>query len=157
VTAGGITIRNAEVGDYSRCLPLLTLLYHGDIGTDFEKTFASLATDDDSIILLAQSRREVVGILIGSCQTDIDWEGRTARIGAVVVSGKHRRTGIGERLVNRFVKLAQRQGCKAVKSRVNMKNREAQRFHESLGFSRVDTYEYVLDLPCSILPPLGLE
>jgi hypothetical protein len=36
MTTGRITIRNAKDGDYSRCLPLLTLLYHGDIGTDFK-------------------------------------------------------------------------------------------------------------------------
>jgi GNAT superfamily N-acetyltransferase len=141
-----ITIRGAKVGDYSRCLPLLTSLYHGDIGKGFRKTFESFIIGDDSMVLLAQSRAGVVGILIGSCRMDIDWEGKTARIDAVVVSEKHRRAGIGEQLVNRFIKLAQRQGCKAVKSRVNRKNGEAQRFHESLGFSRADTYEYALDL-----------
>ena len=140
-----ITVRNAEVGDYSRCLPLLTLLYHGDIGTDFKKTFESFITGDNSMVLLAQSRRGVVGILIGSCQMDIDWEGKTARIDAIFVTEKHRRTGIGKQLVNRFINLAQRQRYKAVKSRVNRKNEEAQRFHESLGFARADTYEYVLD------------
>lgn len=141
-----ITIRSAKVSDYSRCLPLLTSLYHGDIGTDFRKTFESYIIGDDSLVLLAQSRAGIVGILIGSRRMDIDWEGKTAGIDAIVVSEKHRRTGIGEQLVNRFVKLAQRQGCKAVKSRVNRKNGEAQRFHESLGFLRADTYEYALDL-----------
>jgi GNAT superfamily N-acetyltransferase len=147
MTTDRIAIRNAEVGDYSRCLPLLTSLYHGDIGTDFKKTFESYAIEDDSMILLAQSRRGVVGILIGSCQVDIDWEGRTARIDAIVVSEKHRRSGIGKQLVSRFITLAQRQGCKAVKSRVNRKNIVAQRFHEGLGLARADTYEYALDLP----------
>ena len=145
MTTGRIAIRNAEVGDYSRCLPLLTLLYHGDIGTDFEKTFESFITGDNNIALLAQSRREVVGILIGTCQMDIDWEGKTARIDAIVVSEKHRRTGIGKQLVNRFITLAQKQGCKAAKSRVNRKNEEARKFHENLGFARADTYEYMLD------------
>jgi GNAT superfamily N-acetyltransferase len=147
VVAGRITVRKAEAGDYSRCLPLLTLLYHGDIGTDFKKTFESFITSDYSMVLLAQSSRGVVGILIGSCQMNIDWEGKTARIDAIIVSEKHRRTGIGKKLGNRFITLAQRQGCKAVKSRVNRKNEGAQRFHESLGFARADTYEYVLDFP----------
>lgn len=123
------------------------MLYHGDIGTGFRKTFVSYVRDDDCIVLLAQSRREVVGILIGSYQMDIDWEGRTARIDAIVVSEKHRRTGIGRQLVNRLIKLAQKRGCKAVKSRVNRKNGVAQGFHANLGFSRADTYEYVLGLP----------
>ena len=146
VTTGGITIRNAEVGDYSRCLPLLTLLYHGDIGRDFKKTFTSYVRDGDGMVLLAQTRREVVGILIGSCRIDIDWEGRTARIDAIVVDEGHRRKGIGGRLARNFIKSAQRKGCKAVKSRVNTKNEGAQGFHESLGFARADTYEYALDL-----------
>lgn len=146
MTAGRITIRRVEVGDYPRCLPLLTLLYHGDIGTYFKKTFVSYVRDDDGMVLLAQSRREVVGILVGSCQMDIDWEGRTARIEAIIVGEKHRRTGTGGQLAKEFIKLAQRRGCKAVKSRVNRKNGVAQRFHESLGFARADTYEYALDL-----------
>ena len=147
MATGRIRVRKAEIGDYSRCLPLLTLLYHGDIGTDFKKTFESFITGDNSMVLLAQSRRGVVGILIGSCQMDVDWEGKTARIDAIVVSEKHRRTGVGKQLVNRFIAVARRQRCKAVKSRVNRKNEEAQRFHESLGFARADTYEYVLDFP----------
>ena len=141
-----ITIRSAKVSDYSRCLPLLTSLYHGDIGADFRKTFESYIMGDDNMVLLARSREGIVGILIGSYRVDIDWEGKTAGIDAIVVSEKHRRTGIGEQLVNRFVNLAQREGCKAVKSRVNKKNGEAQRFHESLGFFRADAYEYTLDL-----------
>jgi ribosomal protein S18 acetylase RimI-like enzyme len=148
VAADRITIRNAEVGDYSRCLPLLTSLYRGDIGTDFKKTFVSFVAGDDGRVLLAQRRRRVVGILIGSFQMDMDWEGMTARIDAIVVSEKHRRAGIGRQLVDRFVALANRRGCKAVKSRVGRKNGRAQRFHESLGFSRARTYEYVFDLVC---------
>ncbi len=146
MTISRMTIRNAEVGDYSRCLPLFTLLYHGDIGTDFKKTFESYITGHDSMVLLAQTRSGVVGILVGSCQMDIDWEGRTARIDAIIVGEKHRRTGIGRQLAEEFIKLAQRRGCKAVKSRVNTKNEGAQGFHESLGFARADTYEYTLDL-----------
>jgi GNAT superfamily N-acetyltransferase len=146
VTTPRITIRDAKIGDYPRCLPLLDSLYHGDIGRDFKKTFVSFIRHDQGVVLLAQSRGEVFGILIGSCQMDIDWEGVTARIDAIVVSQKRRRTGIGGRLAKSFIKLAQKQGCKAVKSRVGRKNDDAQRFHKSMGFSRVDTYEYALDL-----------
>jgi hypothetical protein len=68
-------------------------LYHGDIGADFRKTFESYIMGNDSTVLLAQSREGIVGILIGSCRVDIDWEGKTAGIDAIVVSEKHRRTG----------------------------------------------------------------
>jgi len=76
---------------------------------------------------------------------DIDLEGRTARIDAIVVGEKHRRTGVGGQLAKELIELVRRRGCKAVKSRVNRKNGVAQRFHESLGFGRADTYEYALD------------
>jgi ribosomal protein S18 acetylase RimI-like enzyme len=144
---GKNVIRKASVDDYSLCLPLLTLLYHGDIGTDFKSTFESFVTSDSSMVLFAQSQGKVVGVLIGSYQMDIDWEGKTAKIDGIIVSKKHRRKGIGKQLTNRFIISAQKQGCKAVKSRVNTRNSEAQRFHESLGFERAATYEYILDLP----------
>ena len=145
MTISKTVIRNATVDDYSLCFPLLTSLYHGDIGKDFRKTFESCVTGDSSLVLLAQSQGDLVGILIGSYQMDIDWEGRTARIDAIIVNEKHRRTGIGKQLAHHFFTLAKGRECKAVKSRVNIKNRTAQEFHESLGFLRADTYEYNLE------------
>lgn len=147
MTTGKTIIRKAKIGDYSRCLPLLTSLYHGDIGADFKNAFESFATSDNSLVLLAQSNGQVVGVLIGSWQMDIDWEGKTARIDAIIVDEKHRITGIGKQLANYFVTEARGQRCKAVKSRVNRKNKGAQKFHEKLGFARANTYEYVLDFP----------
>lgn len=144
---GKTTIRNATIDDYSLCFPLLTSLYHEDIGTDFRKTFESYVTGDTTVVLLAQSRSELVGILIGSYQMDIDWEGKTARIDAIIVNEKQRRTGIGKQLAHHFFTWAKERRCKAVKSRVNIKNRTAQEFHESLGFARADTYEYYLEFP----------
>ena len=146
MTTGKTTIRKATTKDCFLCLPLLASLYHGDIGTDFGKTLESYVAGDSSVVLLALSRSEPVGILIGSCQMDIDWEGKTARIDAIFVNDKHRRTGIGKQLAHHFFTIAKKQGCKAIKSRVNMKNITAQEFHESLGFARADTYEYMLNL-----------
>jgi ribosomal protein S18 acetylase RimI-like enzyme len=143
------TIREAGVGDYSRCFPLLDSLYHGEIGEDLQKTFESYLRSDNAIVLIAVSRYRAVGVLIGSLQMDIDWEGMTAKIDAIAVSREHRGMGIGRHLVNRFVTLAQRRGCKAVKSRVGTKNRASCRFHESLGFSKAPTFEYMLDLRSS--------
>jgi ribosomal protein S18 acetylase RimI-like enzyme len=144
-------IRKAKVGDYSLCLHLLTSLYHGDIGAGFKSVFESYVVGDNNAVLLARSEDGVIGILVGSYQMDIDWEGKTARIEAIIVDKKHRRAGIGEQLARCFILLAEKQKCKAVKSRVNRKNTRAQSFHESLGFVRADTYEYVLDFPSKLV------
>jgi len=76
---------------------------------------------------------------------DIDWEGRIARIDALIVDEACRKRGIGSKLVSQFIALAERKNCRAVKSRINRKNVVAQRFHESLGFTKANTYEYFLD------------
>ena len=76
---------------------------------------------------------------------DIDWEGKTAKIDAIVVDEANRKKGIGRRLVERFIGISRKKQCKAVKSRVNVENIIAQKFHESQGFTRAKTYEYFLD------------
>jgi ribosomal protein S18 acetylase RimI-like enzyme len=141
-----ITVRIARAEDYLACLPLLSLLYHGDLGPNFQKVFeAYAATEEEGVILLAEQSTKPVGILVGSYHLDIDWEGRIARIDAIIVDEPFRMRGIGKNLTSCFIAMARKKQCIAVKSRVNQNNIVAQRFHRSLGFSRADTYEYILD------------
>jgi GNAT superfamily N-acetyltransferase len=142
---GVAAIREAKLVDYDKCLPLLTLLYHGDIGPGFRSCFEEYVKSENSVVLIFESSNLVSGVLVGSYCLDMDWEGKTARIDALVVDDKYRRTGIGSKLVNHFAELAKKTNCKAVKSRVNKKNRDAQAFHERFSFKRADTHEYVLD------------
>jgi L-amino acid N-acyltransferase YncA len=138
------TIRSAEIADYSACLPFFKLLYHGDIGTDFKLVFKCYVKE--GTILLAEASGRLLGILVGSYSLDIDWEGRIAKIDAVIVDENHRMKGIGKKLVESFLSAARKQNCKAIKSRVNVANVISQKFHEELGFSRADTYEYFSEL-----------
>jgi L-amino acid N-acyltransferase YncA len=138
------TIRLAEISDYPACLSLFRLLYHGDIGPDFRNVFQDYAKD--GAILLAEASGKLLGILVGSYSLDIDWEGRTARIDAVVVDENHRMKGIGKELVKCFIDDARKRNARAVKSRINMANIVSQKLHEELGFSKVDTYEYIFEL-----------
>ena len=141
-----VVIRTAEVGDYLACLPLFTLLYHGDIGPNFRRTFKEYVTKEEGVILLAEEQHTLVGILVGSYHLDIDWEGRTAKIDAIIVDEPYRMRGIARKLTQHHLALAKKKKCMAVKSRVNMKNVIAQKLHESLGFSKANTYEYIIDL-----------
>lgn len=137
-------IREAKVDDYSACLPLLTALYHGDIGPDFRRTFEDFVESETGIVLIAENTT-VLGVLVGSYHMDIDWEGETARIDAIIVDKPHRKQRIGTELMWHFIAEARRKGCKAAKSRVNTENFAAQEFHETLGFTKAKTYEYFLD------------
>jgi len=138
-------IRTAKTNDYSDGLPLFETLYHGDIGPDFKQTFENFVNSEDGVIMLAERSNKVIGILVGSYHLDIDWEGRIAKIDALIVDEAYRKKGIGKKLAQRFITMAKRKQCKAVKSRVNRENVVAQKFHESLGFTEANTYEYFLD------------
>lgn len=140
------TIRMAQTSDYSTCLPLFRTLYHGDIGPDFKQTFENFVNSEDGVIMLAERSSKVIGVLIGSYHLDIDWEGRIAKIDALIVEEAYRRKRIGKKLVQRFITMARRKKCKSIKSRINRKNVVAQKLHKSLGFTEADTYEYFLDL-----------
>lgn len=117
----------------------------GDIGNGFRNTLEYFIVGNDSGVLLARSRGGVVGILVRSYQMNLDREGKTAKIEALIIDEKHRRERVGKQLANYFSVLAKEQECRAIKSRINRKNKKAQKFHESLGFIRADTYEYMLD------------
>lgn len=138
-----VKIRTGEIDDYSSCLPLFTILYHGDIGQDFRQTFKDYVRE--GAVLLAENSGKVIGILAGSYHLDIDWEGKTGKIDAIIVYEANRKKGIGTKLVQRFISISRRERCKAVKSRVNVENIVAQKFHKSLGFTKANTYEYFLD------------
>ena len=138
-------IRMAQMSDYSTCLPLFRTLYHGDIGPDFKQTFENFVNSEDGVIMLAEQSSKVIGILVGSYHLDIDWEGRIAKIDALIVEEAYRKKGIGKKLVQRLITMARRKKCKAIKSRINRKNVVAQRFHNSLGFAEAETHEYFLD------------
>lgn len=139
-----VAIRAATVNDYSRCLPLFDALYHGDLGPDFKRCFEDYIAG--GIVLIAEQSRRLVGVLAGSFRLDMDWEGRTATLDALVVDAAHRRARVGTRLVRRLVSLARRRGCKAFKSRINVKNLPAQSLHERLGSTLAATYGYTLEL-----------
>ena len=144
--SGKPTVRNATPDDFDRCFPLLEQLYHGDIGSNFKEAFNKFARGKGSCIVIAEQHGKTLGVLIGSYYLDIDWEGKVAKIQALIVEEKHRKEGIGKKLVQRFIEKAKQDGCRAVRSRVNRKNKNACLFHEKLGFWEAETYEYVLEL-----------
>ena len=140
-----VSIRSGVITDYDMGLPLLKKLYHGDIGPDLKQAFSDYVGRENGVVLFAEDSGKVVGILVGSFQLDIDWEGRTGKIDAIIVDEKQRRKGIGGKLTQHFITWAKRKGCKAVKARINRENDIAQEFHRSLGFEEAETYEYFLD------------
>jgi GNAT superfamily N-acetyltransferase len=139
-------VREATSDDYNGCFPLLEQLYHGDIGSRFKEVFNKFAGGDIGCVLMAEQHGKTLGVLVGSYYLDIDWEGKVAKIQALIVDVKHRKKGIGKKLVQRLVEKAKQIGCCAVRSRINRKNEIACSFHKKLDFWEAETYEYMLEL-----------
>jgi L-amino acid N-acyltransferase YncA len=127
-------------------LSLLEQLYHGDIGRNFKEVLNQFGRGNENCVIVAEQHGKTLGVLIGSYFLDIDWEDKVAKIQALIVEKKHRKKGIGKRLVQHFIEKAKQNGCKAVRSKINRKNKNACLFHEKLGFWQAETYEYILEL-----------
>jgi ribosomal protein S18 acetylase RimI-like enzyme len=139
-------IRRAKISDYSICLPLFSTLYQKDIGPNFKQVYEKFVESKDNVVLLAAHADRIGGLLVGSFHTDMDWEGTIAKVDAIIVEEAFRRKGVGRKLFHSLITFAKQKQCKAIVSRVNLKNVGAQEFHESLGFIKAHTLEYILDL-----------
>jgi ribosomal protein S18 acetylase RimI-like enzyme len=142
----GLRIRQGFPEDWEKILPLFTQLYHGDIGPNLRKVFARLSRGAEGVVMVAELNGKFVGSVIGSYCLDLDWEGKIARLQAIIVDEKHRGRGIGEAMLHRFLVRAKESSCRAVVARVNRKNRKGGSFFEKLNFEEAGTSEYFLEL-----------
>jgi ribosomal protein S18 acetylase RimI-like enzyme len=146
MTSDKLTIRQATPKDWKKILPLFTQLYHGDIGPDLKKVFTTLTTSKKNSVLIAEQNEKAVGALIGSYYLDIDWEGKIAKLQAIIVDKKHQGKGIGKKLFHHFQTQAKGNNCRAITARVNRKNKQARGFYEKLNLEEAETNEYILEL-----------
>jgi len=77
---------------------------------------------------------------------DLDWEGKTAKLQAIIVDKKHQNQGIGRKLIQQFLTQAKENNCQAVTARVNRKNKKANNFCKKQNFEESETNEYILEL-----------
>jgi len=141
----GLRIRGGFPEDWEKILPLFRQLYHGDIGPNLQEVFVNLARGVGSCVLVAELKEKFVGTSIGNYCIDLDWEGKIARLQAIIVDEEYRNRGIGEALLHRFLVRAKQSGCRVVVARVNRENMKGSSFFEKLNFEEIGTSEYVLE------------
>jgi ribosomal protein S18 acetylase RimI-like enzyme len=141
-----LTIRKATPKDWNKILPLFKQLYHDDIGPNLKNTFTKLTKNNENITLIAEQNQKLLGALIANYYMDLDWEGKTAKLQAIIVDQKHRNKGIGKKLLQHLLTQAKQNNCRAITARVNRKNKIARLFYEKLDFEEARTNEYTLEL-----------
>lgn len=87
------------------------------------------------VCFVAEKNGEVVGYAAGSkLKITSERPVERAELENILVDKKHRGKGIGERLVKKFILWSKKQGAERIKVSAYVKNKEAIKFYEQIGF-----------------------
>jgi ribosomal protein S18 acetylase RimI-like enzyme len=147
---GAVGIRKAEVGDVAIVVELSGALFREDAGSRDPSTnvgwpeeegheyFSDLIADENSICLLAEAGREVVGYLAGRMEEgDALRPVRIAELESMYVRRDFRSGGIGGDLANEFFRRAKAGSGERLSVTAHAANERAINFYKSLGFHPV--------------------
>jgi len=132
-----INFRRTRLSDIEQLMPLLTELYHGDVGPELIDIVRQFIQNDECYPLIAELNNQIIGFFLGTHRLEIDFECRAAIIEAVVVRKGYQGKGIGKRMLDSFMQWAREKGCKGILVPCGRKG-----FHEKMGFERYDVKRY---------------
>jgi len=101
-----------------------------------KQQIAYLLTDSNSAILVSKVKGEIVGFIIG--KTCMDKKPATGQILTIDVSPKHRRKGIGQRLLQEIEKTLKDKGVKIFYLEVRENNFVALSLYHKFGYKKVE-------------------
>ena len=104
-----------------------------------KQQIACLLTDSNSVIFVSKVKDEIVGFVIG--KTYMDKKPATGQILTIDVSPKHRRKGIGQRLLHEIEKTLKDKGVKICYLEVRENNFAALSLYQKLGYKKVGRLE----------------
>ncbi len=100
-----------------------------------KQQIAYLLTDSNCVILVSKVKGEIVGFVIG--KTYMDKKPATGQILTIDVSPKHRREGIGQRLLQEIEKTFKDKGVKSCCLEVRENNFVALSLYQKFGYKTV--------------------
>jgi len=104
-----------------------------------KQQIAYLLTDSNSVILVSRVKGEIVGFIIGKIY--MDKKTSAGQILTIDVSPKHRRKGIGQRLLQEIEKTFKDKGVKICYLEVRENNFVALSLYQKLGYKKVGRLE----------------
>ncbi len=136
-------IRFAASRDFDRLLRLVAAYYRFDsIAFDTRATGAALRRllRDKSLgrAWVIDSGRELAGYAIVTYNYDLEFGGIEAIMTDLFIAQRHRRTGLGARMIEAVRDFCRRQGIRVLELQVNRHNDAAQAFYRALGFEALD-------------------
>lgn len=142
-----IFIRKAKKEDFSGIYNLITQVHklhvkaRNDIYKDINPididTFAEQLGEDNNIYLVAEIKKKIVGVCFSQIKeisnNKIMKDRKILHIENLCVDENNRRSGIGKKLYNEIVKLAEEHKVQSIELMVWGFNKNAIRFYENLG------------------------
>ena len=104
-----------------------------------KQQIAYLLTDSNSVILVSRVKGEIVGFIIGKIY--MDKKTSAGQILTIDVSPKHRRKGIGQRLLQEIERTFKDKGVKICYLEVRENNFVALSLYQKFGYKRVGRLE----------------
>lgn len=99
------------------------------------KNYLLMKDNPDYILLGAKQEGDLAGSLQGIVCMQLVGECKSFMvIENVIVSNKHRKQGVGKKLMEEIEKLALNRGCSFVVLVSNIERKEAHKFYESIGY-----------------------
>jgi GNAT superfamily N-acetyltransferase len=142
-----IALRPMTGDDLADCLPLLAQLGYALAPKELEHRFATVATAPGQLLLVAETYRQITGLLHAYLRPALE-SPREAVVQAIVVDQGSRGRGIGRMLMAAAERWGAEQGCPSLALSSNITRKPAHGFYAGLGY-RVAATSYVLrkDLP----------
>lgn len=137
-SAATLKLRRPRISDIPRLVEIERAAFAAGYYREHRLTaadFEMLLRRDKTFFLVAESRRLVVGDLVGDLP--LSKAKRLARVDSIAVDPEWGACRIGSRLARRFLAHAHRLGYRGVTLEVAVPNRGAQRFFAGLGFRRL--------------------
>jgi predicted N-acetyltransferase YhbS len=119
-----LTITNSEV-EHSR---------HPSLA-DYQLVFAEIRADPRQKLFVAELQGEAVGTIVLLVVPNLSHNGTPwAFLENLIVTEKHRRKGLGHKLLEHAIGLAGESGCHMVELCSDVRRQEAHRLYASMGF-----------------------
>lgn len=153
-----IKIRNAVESDYFAINELYFETYssyHKNIPESYHKTpktvlpkgtFLNMIDDNDSLIIVAEIEKKVIGMLYANIEIyngdEVTTSYRRVSISEIAVTANHIGRGVGAKLMNHAEEWAKRKNIKELTVLVYSFNKKAIGFYEKNGF---ESYSIMMD------------
>lgn len=132
--------RPADVGDIARLSGQLGYPARVD---DMKKRISEINRDDDYMLLVAETKGDVVAWLLIHVYRLVSSE-CIAQIAGLVVDESYRNRGIGALLMQHAEDWAQDKACRGVMLRSRVTRKDAHTFYKRLGYTNIKTQEVFL-------------